>query len=143
MNSADCPAINKQCSSCKKLNHFSQSLNCKKTRNKNFKVKGYAVPGCMRLREFLKIKPLKLKGYSEAKSNLKSTPFKITKKLLKLIKNRIQLLEYESLQPDEPCESKLTFLEVFKLIGPTSKHIHYVLIVPKQSLGFLASFATL
>ena len=45
---------------------------------------------------------------SEAKSNSKSTPLKITNKVLKLIKKRIQLLENKSRQHDDPCEAKLT-----------------------------------
>ena len=127
LSSVDCNAMNKKCFSCKKPDHFPQSMNCKKTRQAKFKVKlkSLILSGCMRLREFLKTKRLKLKyhllseaqekeRWQESKSKQKITPklLKITTKLLKLINNRIRFLENvenESLQPDELVKTKLTF----------------------------------
>ena len=108
-----------KCFSCKKPDHFPQSMNCKKTRKDKFKLKSFLVSSCMRLREFLKSVKIKECLVPKAeekerwqKSKQKITPFKITAKLLELINDRIQFLETVEngiLQPDKPVENNLNF----------------------------------
>ena len=61
-----CQAEDKCCSFCRKLNHFPQSLNCKKNRALNQKKKKENLTryGCQTLREFLVSKAFQLTSYN-------------------------------------------------------------------------------
>ena len=115
MKNNSCQAKNKCCTFCLKLNHFPQSLNCKKQRKMKQKKKKEMVikDGCQTLREFLVSKSFKLSSYNIPYEDLskilrnkwkrkesqqaKCNKSKIDKEIIGKIVQKIQFLEWNVL----------------------------------------------
>ena len=147
---SSCKADDKCCGFCFKLNHFPQSLNCKKKRKQKQKEKAENLIkcGCLRLREFLVSKAYKLSSYNipyddlsnihehesklKRKMNPKCNEIRLTGEIIGEIVLKIKFLDW-----------RIQFKKLFETISKGTKFFLGVYILYNLQFSLLDNLITM